>query len=170
MNSCSIPNASEGHNYGAVCAKSTNNLKVIRLDDAKANLGLISADARWFRREGVTIANGDEVGVLVPEDLADIAATMTAQVAPDVLDTVLAEISRAWDAGDPYSDAPQARDRHLLKALPPRLGLPTELVRAANLRLCDLRRLKVDVVDRNSKRKGLRPASPPAEVCDDARD
>lgn len=147
-----------------------NRHRYIRLDDAKANLGLISADARWFRREGVTIANGDEVGVLVPEDLADIAATMTAQVAPDVLDAVLAEIGRAWDAGDPYSDAPQARDRHLLKALPPRLGLPTELVRAAYLRLCDLRRLKVDVVDRNSKRKGLRPVSGAAEVTNDATD
>ncbi len=41
----------------------------IRLDDAKANLGLISGEARWYRRVGVTIANGDEVGVLVPEEL-----------------------------------------------------------------------------------------------------
>jgi hypothetical protein len=41
----------------------------IRLDDAKANLGLITNNAQWFKRTGVTIANGDEVGVLVPEDL-----------------------------------------------------------------------------------------------------
>jgi hypothetical protein len=41
----------------------------VRLDDAKANLGLISGEAFWFRRVSVTIANGDEVGVLVPEDL-----------------------------------------------------------------------------------------------------
>jgi hypothetical protein len=41
----------------------------IRLDDAKANLGLISGEASWYRRIGVTIANGDEVGVLVPQDL-----------------------------------------------------------------------------------------------------
>jgi hypothetical protein len=45
----------------------------VRLDDAKANLGLISGRARWFRRVGVTIANGDEVGVLVPEDLQPVA-------------------------------------------------------------------------------------------------
>ncbi len=41
----------------------------IRLDDAKANLRLIDGEARWFKREGVTIANGDEVGVLVPTTL-----------------------------------------------------------------------------------------------------
>jgi hypothetical protein len=41
----------------------------VRLDDAKANLGLISGEASWFRRVGVTIANGDEVGVLVSEEL-----------------------------------------------------------------------------------------------------
>jgi AAA domain len=45
----------------------------VRLDDAKANLGLISGRARWFRRVGVTIANGEEVGVLVPEDLQPVA-------------------------------------------------------------------------------------------------
>ncbi len=41
----------------------------VRLDDAKANVGLITNRAAWFRRVGVTIANGDEVGVLVPEEL-----------------------------------------------------------------------------------------------------
>ena len=47
----------------------------IRLDDAKANVRLIGAEARWFRRVGVTIANGDEVGLLVPEDLEPVADT-----------------------------------------------------------------------------------------------
>ena len=40
-----------------------------RLDDAKINLALLTGEASWFRRTGVTIANGDEVGVLAPEDL-----------------------------------------------------------------------------------------------------
>jgi AAA domain len=44
----------------------------VRLDDAKANLGLISGRARWFRRVGVTIANDDEVGVLVPDELEKV--------------------------------------------------------------------------------------------------
>ena len=47
----------------------------IRLDDAKANVRLIGAEARWFRRVGVTIANGDEVGVLVPQDLEPVVNT-----------------------------------------------------------------------------------------------
>ena len=41
----------------------------VRLDDAKANVALITDQARWFRRESVAIANGDEVGVLMPEAL-----------------------------------------------------------------------------------------------------
>lgn len=35
-----------------------------RLDDAKANFSPKDADASWFRKEGVKLANGDEVGVL----------------------------------------------------------------------------------------------------------
>ena len=46
----------------------------IRLDDAKANLALITNKADWFRRVGVTIANGDAVGVLEPEDLETVDA------------------------------------------------------------------------------------------------
>ena len=34
----------------------------LRLDDAKANLGLVNPNAHWFRRVGVEIANGDEIG------------------------------------------------------------------------------------------------------------
>lgn len=48
----------------------------VRLDDAKANLSLTSAEAKWFERIGVTIANGDEVGVLSP-------VTLEIQNAPD---------------------------------------------------------------------------------------
>ena len=40
--------------------------RYVRLDDAKANLGPPGLATRWFQREGVQIANGDEVGVLVP--------------------------------------------------------------------------------------------------------
>jgi hypothetical protein len=42
----------------------------VRLDDAKANLGPPGGATRWFRREAVAIGNGDEVGVLVPAELA----------------------------------------------------------------------------------------------------
>ena len=63
----------------------------VRLDDAKANVSLIGADARWFRRVGVTIANGDEVGVLVPEDLEPLAKAGSEEV-EDLHRTIIAAL------------------------------------------------------------------------------
>jgi AAA domain len=71
----------------------------VRLDDAKANLGLISGRARWFRRVGVTIANGDEVGVLVPEQLeqveADAARSDVRDLHRTIVAALLAQVSEA---------------------------------------------------------------------------
>jgi hypothetical protein len=64
----------------------------VRLDDAKANLGLISGRARWFRRVGVTIANGDEVGVLVPEQLEQIEADSARSDVRDLHRTIVAAL------------------------------------------------------------------------------
>jgi hypothetical protein len=92
--------------------------RYIRLDDAKANMSLISGDARWFRRESVTIANGDEVGVLVPEELAPvdeaegdgvddlhrtIIAALLAQVPEDDISLNAAAVLLAW-SGDARFD------------------------------------------------------------------
>jgi hypothetical protein len=63
----------------------------VRLDDAKANVSLIGADARWFRRVGVTIANGDEVGVLVPADL-EVSAKAGGEDIEDLHRTVIAAL------------------------------------------------------------------------------
>ena len=60
----------------------------VRLDDAKANLGLISGEASWFRRVSVTIANGDAVGVLVAEDLQP--ASDDADADDDLYRTIIA--------------------------------------------------------------------------------
>jgi hypothetical protein len=65
--------------------------RYVRLDDAKTNVSPIGADARWFRRVGVTIANGDEVGVLVPEDLEPVAKTGDDEV-EDLHRTVIAAL------------------------------------------------------------------------------
>lgn len=46
----------------------------VRLDDAKANLSLASPDALWFKRVGVTLTNGDEVGVLELVDFSQKTA------------------------------------------------------------------------------------------------
>lgn len=83
----------------------------VRLDDAKANVRLIGGEARWYRRVGVTIANSDEVGVLVPEqlepadnatcdDLDDlhrtIIAALLAQVSEDEISLNAAAKRLAW--------------------------------------------------------------------------
>lgn len=45
--------------------------RYVRLDDAKANLSLRSSSARWFYRESITLANGDDVGALKPVTLTE---------------------------------------------------------------------------------------------------
>ncbi len=44
-------------------------LRYVRLDGAKANYNLLD-ETIWFRRESVTLPNGDEVGVLTPVDMS----------------------------------------------------------------------------------------------------
>lgn len=38
----------------------------VRYDDAKGNMALVSPAARWFKRVGVPLGQGDEVGILQP--------------------------------------------------------------------------------------------------------
>jgi hypothetical protein len=83
----------------------------LRLDDAKANLGLVSPDALWFKKIGVDLANGDQVGVLEPvqleaidvdEDGADdqlmktIAACLLARVKGEEISVNAAAKLLAW--------------------------------------------------------------------------
>ena len=85
----------------------------VRLDDAKMNLTLVGEEARWFRRIGVTIANGDEVGVLVPGDPKANASPNGEELEA----AVLAEIDRAWRINEPYAIAKQSK-RYYGKLLP----------------------------------------------------
>lgn len=62
----------------------------LRLDDAKANLGLMSPEARWFRKAGVELPNGDEVGVLEPEDLGQPVPEKEKSGASDLHHTIVA--------------------------------------------------------------------------------
>jgi len=64
--------------------------RYLRLDDAKANLGLTSPEARWFRKAGVELPNGDEVGVLIPEDLGQPAPEKEKPGASDLRHTIVA--------------------------------------------------------------------------------
>ena len=71
----------------------------IRLDDAKANMALVSGQATWFERKGVTIGNGDEVGVLVPWDAPQLVKEISKHTAEQVLNVM----REAWDANQPYT-------------------------------------------------------------------
>ena len=62
----------------------------LRLDDAKANLGLTSPETRWFRKVSVELPNGDEVGVLIPEDLGQPVPEKDKPGASDFHHTIVA--------------------------------------------------------------------------------
>lgn len=44
-------------------------LRYVRLDDAKTNFTLKTGRAKWLYKKSVYLANGEEIGVLVPRDL-----------------------------------------------------------------------------------------------------
>ena len=56
--------AKDAKAYGVQPSK---RFRYVRLDDAKANLSVMSPAANWFRKESVLLPNGDDVGVLVPD-------------------------------------------------------------------------------------------------------
>jgi hypothetical protein len=123
-----------------------------RLDDAKANLSLVGDEAKWFRRESVTIANGDEVGVLAPgvpkpSEIGEIDKVIEA--------AVVAEIGRAWRAGEPYGVRPQS-NRYWAEALPQALGQPARVVRNIVEALLAQGAIEKAIYDTRNKTKGLR--------------
>jgi hypothetical protein len=122
----------------------------VRLDDAKANLSLASPKAKWFRRVSVTIANGDEVGVLVPDD----PVPPEARTDPETEAAVMAEVDRAWRVGEPYGGHPRCGERFYGRSLPRRLGRPASVVCAAVEAL--LSRRAIEEAHLSPKFKGLR--------------
>jgi hypothetical protein len=82
----------------------------VRLDDAKANLSLASGSARWFKRVSITIANGEEVGALVPGDPNERAPQEDR--AAEIEGALFNAIAAAWKAGAPLSEQPRAKDRY----------------------------------------------------------
>lgn len=124
----------------------------VRLDDAKMNLTLVGDEALWFRRIGVTIANGDEVGVLVPGTPEPPEETTPNE---ELEAAVIAEIDRAWRIGEPYSVTKQSK-RYYGKLLASRLGRSASSVNAAVNALQERGVIEEAEYDTRNKLKGLR--------------
>ena len=45
--------------------------RYVRLDDAKTNYALLASTPQWFYRKSVRVASGDEVGVMIPHNVAE---------------------------------------------------------------------------------------------------
>jgi KaiC/GvpD/RAD55 family RecA-like ATPase len=83
----------------------------LRFDDAKANLSLMSAAARWFQKQSRTLNNAgdgepaDEVGVLVPFLPPNIFDAMTTDVAKAILDELEAggKDDDGGSTGEPFT-------------------------------------------------------------------
>jgi len=82
----------------------------VRLDEAKANLSLASGSARWFKRVSIIIANGEEVGALVPGDPNERASQENRSA--EIESALFEAIRTAWKAGAPLSEQPRAKDRY----------------------------------------------------------
>lgn len=54
--------------------------KFVRLDDAKANLALMTGEPIWMEKVSSTLMNGDQVGVLMPVSLTETAQQAVAQI------------------------------------------------------------------------------------------
>ena len=84
----------------------------LRLDDAKANLGLISSDETWYRKVGVELANGDEVGVLAPHVFEPASDRLTTHTAIEILKL----IEQRWRDANPFSASVQS-PRYVVPAM-----------------------------------------------------
>jgi hypothetical protein len=103
-----------------------------------------------YARAGETLTVRWTDGVLVRVEAA------SQQDEEDVRRRVLEEIRRAWDEGQPYSDAPQATRRYVLMHLPRRIGIPRGLVERAYLALTDSGHVRVEMHDRHGNVRGLK--------------
>jgi RecA/RadA recombinase len=85
--------------------------KYIRFDDAKANLSLVTFNARWFEKQSVRLPNGgdgeppDEVGVLAPWRAPDALSGLTEAEVKKILDEISEGVKddSGRPVGDPFS-------------------------------------------------------------------
>jgi hypothetical protein len=146
----------------------------VRLDGAKANLALIGGEARWFKKVSVTIANGEEVGVLVPADPAFANGAESRR--ERVRSVVLREVADAWAAWErdgsrlPLSNEPRApRERRIKDLIPPLAGCsPNAAAAEADRLIASGEIVPAEFTHNKATRRGLRPAPARKERRDES--
>lgn len=128
--------------------------RFVRLDDAKANLSLASSSARWFQRIAVTIANGDEVGALVPADPASKGEPVGSD--PEIERALLRAIADGWKNGAPLSEHPRAKERYAPRFVARLLRCSAEAVEEVLTRLMMAGIVRREIFDSKGKLFGLR--------------
>jgi hypothetical protein len=128
----------------------------LRLDDAKANLGPTNSESTWYRKVGVELPNGDEVGVLVPHQFESTHDRLSVHTLE-----ILKRIDERWRDGNPFSASRQS----------PRYAVPM-MVQSFGLSRKDARNLLADWIanglvvsepyDTHAKAQGLRVLRWPA--------
>lgn len=127
----------------------------VRLDDAKANLSLASGTARWFKRVSITIANGEEVGALVPGD-PNGGSAATEDRSSEIETVLLEAIKAAWNVGAPLSEQPRAKDRYAPGIVSKALRCATETVADVLARLMGEGTIERALFNAKTKSFGLR--------------
>jgi hypothetical protein len=125
----------------------------VRLDDAKANLSLASGSARWFKRVSIIIANGEEVGALVPGDPNERASR---DRSAEIESALFEAIRTAWNGGSPLSEQPRAKDRYAPGIVGKALRVASETVADVLARLMGGGAIERTLFDAKTKAYGLR--------------
>ena len=126
----------------------------VRLDDAKANLSLASGSARWFKRVSIIIANGEEVGALVPGDPNERAPQQDRST--EIESALFEAIRTAWNGGSPLSEQPRAKDRYAPGIVGKALRIASETVADVLARLMSGGAIERTLFDAKTKTYGLR--------------
>jgi hypothetical protein len=121
----------------------------LRLDDAKANLSLISSDASWYRKVSVELPNGDEAGVLVPHEFEKPSFSTHTAV------EILKLIDERWKEKNPFSGSPQS-DRYVVPVIVQRFSLTKKTATSLLKSWIGNEMVRAEEVDSHSKARGLR--------------
>jgi hypothetical protein len=124
----------------------------LRLDDAKANLSLMSGSATWYRRESITIANGDEVGVLVSHDF--LPAAVRPDITPNQTRQIFEEVERRWAQAEPFSAS--GNSHRCIVTYLIQQGLKKSVARRVLAAWLINQMLRSEIFNSKSKAKGLR--------------